>query len=112
MVEMYIARGMAPDDAEKVIGIMSKHRHFFVDIMMVEELGLQVPDEDANPWFDGFVTFASFIFFGFFPLLGYCIFPFAFPHLSDQALFNAACLATAATLFLLGAVKVISDYCI
>ena len=35
--------------------------------MMAEELELQVPDEDDNPWFDGGVTFCSFVVFGTIP---------------------------------------------
>jgi len=105
MVDMYVAKGMSREDAELCIGLMSEHRDFFVDVMMVEELGLQVPSADDNPWKDGFITFVSFIFFGFFPLLGYCIFPFAFPHLTPHTLFFIACVCTGSTLFLLGAIK-------
>lgn len=105
MVELYVKRGMSVEDATRVIELMADHRDFFVDVMMVEELGLQVPDPDDNPWIGGFVTFCSFIFFGFFPLLGYCIFPFAFPELSDETLFAIACLLSGATLFVLGAIK-------
>lgn len=106
MIELYTGRGMDREDAELVIGLMSEHRNFFVDVMMVEELGLQVPEEDDNPWFDGLVTFCSFVFFGFFPLLGYCIFPFLWPDLSPHTLFTIACVSAALTLFALGAVKV------
>mmetsp|Transcript_960 Transcript_960/g.2264 ORF Transcript_960/g.2264 Transcript_960/m.2264 type:complete len:301 (-) Transcript_960:654-1556(-) len=105
MMELYKMRGMTESDAKLVIDLMADHRDFFVDVMMVEELGLQVPTGDENPWFEGFVTFCSFIFFGFFPLLGYCIFPFAFPHMSDHTLFVIACVFSGLTLFALGAVK-------
>ena len=54
---------------------------------------------------DGFITFLSFIFFGFFPLLGYCVFPFIFPDMSQHELFLVACLSSGVTLFVLGAVK-------
>eukprot|EP00511_Aplanochytrium_stocchinoi_P005667 CAMPEP_0204830236 /NCGR_PEP_ID=MMETSP1346-20131115/8415_1 /ASSEMBLY_ACC=CAM_ASM_000771 /TAXON_ID=215587 /ORGANISM="Aplanochytrium stocchinoi, Strain GSBS06" /LENGTH=192 /DNA_ID=CAMNT_0051960395 /DNA_START=41 /DNA_END=616 /DNA_ORIENTATION=- len=50
MVDMYVAKGMTREDAELCIGLMSQHRDFFVDVMMLEELGLQVPSEDDNPW--------------------------------------------------------------
>jgi len=105
MIELYQEQGMTREDATKVIHLMSEHRDFFIDVMMVEELGLQVPDEDENPWLDGFITFCSFIFFGFFPLLGYCVFPFAFPDLSAHTLFLIACFSSGCTLFMLGAVK-------
>ena len=70
MVELYQKRGMSLEDAQHIIDIMAEYRSFFVDVMMVEELDLQVPPEDANPWIDGFITFCSFVFFGFFPLTG------------------------------------------
>jgi hypothetical protein len=49
MVELYIKRGMTETDAENVIEIMSKYKNFFLDVMMVEELGLMPPDEDDSP---------------------------------------------------------------
>lgn len=105
MIELYESKGMSREDATTCITLMAEHRDFFVDLMLVEELGLQVPDEDANPWFDGFVTFCSFIVFGFMPLLGYCVFPFLYPDMSQEMLFAIACVVTAGTLFVLGSIK-------
>jgi hypothetical protein len=42
--QLYVGRGMALDDARSVIGIMAKYEEFFVDVMMLEELGLIPPD--------------------------------------------------------------------
>lgn len=53
MIELYVKRGMSRDDAEQVIKTMSKYEDFFVDVMMVEELGLQPPEEGDNPWKGG-----------------------------------------------------------
>lgn len=103
MVEMYVDRGMSHKDAEVCIRLMAKYEDFFVNVMMVEELGLQVPDEDENPWFDGFVTFCSFVFFGIFPLLAYVI--FADMQLELATLFAIACAFTAVMLFVLGVFK-------
>jgi len=105
MVDLYVSRGMSRPDAETVVKLMSPHKSFFVEIMTVEELGLSIPDEDDNPWKDGFVTFASFVLFGSVPLLGFCIVPTFMPHVSDQVLFWVASGLTVFTLFLLGAVK-------
>lgn len=105
MIELYEQRGMSHEDASTIINIMSQYRDFFVDIMMVEELGLQVPPIDANPWWDGFITFSSFIIFGFFPLATYLIFPILFPNLDAKSLFKIAYATTALTLFALGAIK-------
>lgn len=103
MVELYEERGMGRKDAEIVIRLMAKYEDFFVDVMMVEELGLQVPDEDENPWFDGFITFCSFVFFGIFPLLAYVI--FAAQNLLLSTLFGISCGFTGIMLFLLGVFK-------
>jgi VIT1/CCC1 family predicted Fe2+/Mn2+ transporter len=104
MVELYVHRGMSQEDAQHVVELIADHRAFFVDVMTVEELGLQLPGEDNNPWKDGLVTFVSFVLFAIIPLLGYSIFPLLSPGMSPQALYRAACVVTAFTLFLLGSV--------
>ena len=71
MVELYMKRGMTEEDAVSVIDVMAKYKNFFLDVMMVEELGLMPPDEDDKPWKNGVVTFVAFVFFGFIPLLSY-----------------------------------------
>ncbi len=53
MIEIFEKKGMIKQDAERVIELMSKYEDLFVDVMMIEELGLQVPDEDENVWIDG-----------------------------------------------------------
>ena len=103
MVDLYESKGMTREDADVVIRRMAKYPEFFVDIMMVEELELQVPGEDDNPWKDGFITFAAFTVFGIIPLLGYIA--FAGSDISDNTLFIIACVLTAIMLFTLGALK-------
>ena len=105
MIELYVARGMSREDAETVIKLMAPHRSFFVEIMTVEELGLSIPDEDDNPWKDGFVTLTSFVVFGTVPLLGFSIIPLLVPHITDHELFVAALALTIMALFVLGAIK-------
>lgn len=94
---------MGEEDAREVITRMAKYPEFFVDVMMVEELELQVPDEDDNPAWDGLVTFTSFVIFGTVPLLGYVA--FASLQLPATTLFIIACILTAMCLFGLGVVK-------
>jgi len=62
MVQLYQTRGLPESDARAAIGILSKHKDFFVDVMMVEELGLLPPDANTAPWKSGLVTF-FFIFY-------------------------------------------------
>ncbi|KAH8046070.1 hypothetical protein JL722_13909 [Aureococcus anophagefferens] len=78
--------------AAAVITTMAKYHDFFVNVMMVEELGLTVPEPEAHcdAMKDGFLMFLAF-----------CFRPDAAPH----ELFLAACAVTGVTLFGLGAVK-------
>lgn len=103
MVDIYESRGMSRKDAEIVMRICAKYEDLFVNMMLVDELGLEVPD-DESPWKDGAVTFCSFCFFGFFPLLAYCAFGTS-SELDSRALFGISCALTAVMLFVLGALK-------
>ena len=100
MVELYMKRGMTEEDAVSVIDVMAKYKNFFLDVMMVEELGLMPPDEDDQPWKNGVVTF---VFFGFIPLLSYVMANAT--GASDSVNFIVACVLTGVTMFLLGAAK-------
>jgi len=101
MVELYQNKGLPESDARAAISILSKHKDFFVDVMMVEELGLLPPDANNAPWKSGLVTFTSFILFGTIPLLAYV----GAKETSGPILFAITCVLTGATLFTLGAVK-------
>ena len=103
MVELYMKRGMTEEDAVSVIDVMAKYKNFFLDVMMVEELGLMPPDEDDQPWKNGVVTFVAFVLFGFIPLLSYVTANAT--GASDSVNFIVACVLTGVTMFLLGAAK-------
>lgn len=68
MVELYVSKGMTQADAETVIKLLSKNEKMFVDIMMVEELGL-LPYNDLNPVWNGCVRFLGFVLIGCVPFL-------------------------------------------
>ncbi len=44
---------MTREDAELVIDVLAKNKQHFVDIMMVEELGIMPYDPNDNPAKDG-----------------------------------------------------------
>ena len=46
MIDIYTSKGMSLEDAKTCIETMAKYDAFFVDIMMMQELELQVPEED------------------------------------------------------------------
>lgn len=104
MIELYIARGVSEEDATNVIETLAKYKNVFLDLMMVEELGLMPPDESDNPAKNGLVTFFAFALFGFVPLLPYVI-GRAFSAPDGDAMFGSACGLTALTMAALGAAK-------
>ncbi len=72
MVELYTQKHKIHElDANNILRAMAKYKDFFVDHMMVIELGLLPPDEKSNAIQKGIVTFFSFLIFGIIPLLTY-----------------------------------------
>lgn len=102
MVELYVEKGMTEEDAKSVMSIISKYKDVWVDIMMVEELG--IIEDKESPFKNALVTFFSFGIFGFIPLVAY-IFASYIPLFQAQT-FTIASVLTGLTLFTLGALKV------
>jgi len=107
MIELFESRGMTREDSTVVVTRMAKYKHFFLNIMMTEELCLPVPEEDdnMNSLKDGFVMFVSFALFGMVPIMGFALVPMLDPSLDEHSLFVVACVVTALALFGLGAFK-------
>jgi len=100
MVELYTAKGIPEEDARTVTEILARHKEAWVEVMLVEELGIIPSDE--SPWKHGVVTFLSFGLFGLVPLVAYVL---AALTPLPLASFAMASLLTAGTLFAVGAVK-------
>ncbi len=75
MYEIYVKKGMDKTDARKICEILERNPKTWVQIMMVEELGLIY--DDSNPVLNAIVTFCSFVLFGTIP-----IFPFFVEYLA------------------------------
>ncbi len=101
MVEIYMQRGLSKADAKKVVQIISKNKKTFVDIMMLEELG--IVEDTESPIKNAFATFFSFAIFGVVPLITYVLAHFSIIAAVNQ--FLVACMLTGVALFSLGAVK-------
>lgn len=101
LVELYQNKGLPEEDATAIVEILSKHKDAWVDVMMVEELGIVEADE--SPLKNALVTFVSFGVFGFVPLVAYVLARFI--PLLEQNTFLVACVLTGLTLFVLGAQK-------
>lgn len=79
MTEIYAQKGFSSEEASRIVHLMTKHKSYypyFVDHMMVHELGLQVPPtEEDNPLKEsinnGIVSFLAFVIFGSLPLWPY-----------------------------------------
>ena len=102
MVELYTEKGLSDEDARTVVDILSKDKKVWIDIMMVEELG--IIESDESPIKNAFATFLSFGLFGFVPLLAYVV-GRVLPDVQIYT-FGSACVLTGLTLFVLGALKV------
>lgn len=122
MIELYMDKGITEKDARQMVNILSKHKKAWVDVMMVEELG--IVESDESPLKNALVTFGSFSVFGFIPLFAYVLARFipgmtgkltsttaqsTIPELATSGAsdptFLIACILTGATLFTLGALK-------
>ncbi len=102
MVELYMEKGIAEADAKIAVEALSKNEKAWVDIMMVEELGMV--ENQESPVKNAMVTFGSFIFFGSIPVLVYAVARFI-PFFAAHT-FLTACILTAITLFILGTIKI------
>lgn len=101
MVELYVKKGIERQDAERMTDILANYKSAWVDVMMVEELGILEASE--SPLKNALVTFSSFGIFGFVPLLAYVAARFL-PFFEAHA-FALASVLTAATLVVLGVQK-------
>jgi VIT1/CCC1 family predicted Fe2+/Mn2+ transporter len=103
MIEIYEQKGFPKDDATALVDIISKDPKRFVDIMMVEELGILVNTQDSwrEPMKQGLVMSLAFIFFGVFPLLAY----FGGKGKGLDYVFGIACGVTGVGLLILGSIK-------
>ncbi|CAD8149149.1 unnamed protein product [Paramecium octaurelia] len=105
MVEIYKSKGIDHDEAVIIADTLSKNKKVWVDVMMVEELGLMSIDE--HPIKDAIVTFFSFGLFGLMPLLPFIVGSIA--GMSDN-LFETSIALTGFFLFILGVSKSFFSY--
>lgn len=102
LIELYTAKGLSEEDARNVTEIISKNKETWVDIMMVEELG--IIQEEESPVKSALITFSSFVIFGFIPVLTYVL-SRLIPSMKIDT-FTLSSVLTGLTLFTLGALKV------
>lgn len=101
MLEIYTKRGYSREDARKFIKLLTKNKKFWIDTMMHEELDLI--KKSGSPVKNALVTFGSFLFFGFIPLVLFLIgtlFSITIPNA-----FLWTCILSGLSMFLLGSLK-------
>jgi len=101
LVEIYEAKGVAPEDAQAMVDRLAKYPKAWLDVMMTEELGIL--EDHESPIHGAGVTFCSFMLFGFIPVAAY-VAARVVPMIGRHTLLIAT-IMTAATLFGLGALK-------
>ena len=73
MIELYVGLGYKKETAHRMVEIMKRDEKLFVDMMMVEELGIPPDQETQNPYLAGAINFTSFLIFGLLPVLPFLI---------------------------------------
>lgn len=91
-------------DADLVVRKIAQHEELFVTIMINEELGFGVPDDDDGYLLkDAFVMCLSYLGFGSLPLLVYLV--AGLSGVDAESTFALAALISTTGVFVLGAVK-------
>lgn len=104
MVKCFVSRGMGKADAVLCVGKMAQYEGFFVSLMVSEELGLQLSeDDDAVLLTDAFIMALAFAGFGCLPLIVYCFGQWDIAD--DKTMFYTAAAITAVIMFILGSMK-------
>ncbi len=73
MADIYVEKGLKKETALRIVELMSKNKKAFVDVMMVQELGLVADYDSWYPLKSGLINFSSFMLFGSIPLLIYVV---------------------------------------
>lgn len=99
--QIYQAKGFEGRDLERAVEIITSDKERWIKTMMVEELGLI--SENTSPMTSALVTFFSFLFWGFLPLLTFVLLYF-YPSLEKNAFF-ISCLVTGIAIFTAGSLR-------
>lgn len=100
MIAIYEAKGLSKQDASLVASTLSKYPEFWIEHMMLTEIGMLPADPSDSVLIGGVVMFLSFVIFGSVPLLSYY-----FLSMRGVHPFAIAAFSSCVTLFVLGAIK-------
>jgi len=107
MIDIYVKKGIPEEKAHRIVDILSRNERLFVDIMMVEELGILPEDEKDTPWKHGLANFFAYLLFGAVPLVVYVSYSvlhkvFGESSLENTMPFLVSFASAALTLFFMG----------
>jgi len=103
MVDIYVAKGFSVSDSREIVDLLFQTKPAFLDIMMIEELGLMPEEAGKSAWKGALITFAAFIVLGGIPALAY-LFSGTYTRAAKfDGVFAAAIILFSITLFILGA---------
>jgi DNA damage-binding protein 1 len=106
MIMIYKEKGLSEEDAKLVADTLSKYKDFWVEHMMVTEIGMFPADDDkAAAIIQGIIMFCSFLFLGSIPLIAYCMSMFLLASEGTMFAMGVSCAAAVASLAALGMVK-------
>ena len=102
MIQIYLSKGISREDAVSVAMTLSKYTDFWVEHMMLTEIGIIPADPSESHALSGIIMFLSFAFFGAIPLAAYAAIELL--HFTAPP-FIACAVVSLMTLFSLGALK-------
>jgi VIT1/CCC1 family predicted Fe2+/Mn2+ transporter len=73
MIDIYTQNGLSEEDAEQVARTLSKYPKFWVDHMLLHEIGILPPSDTDSSWRSALVMFFSFVLAGSMPILSYIL---------------------------------------
>ena len=100
MIAIYESKGLSRQDASIIATTLARYPKFWVEHMMLTEIGMLPADPDENLLIGGIVMFISFVMFGSVPLLSYYF--LSFDNIHPLVI---ATVSSSITLFILGAIK-------
>jgi VIT1/CCC1 family predicted Fe2+/Mn2+ transporter len=105
MIDVYVKKGIPLAEAREVVRLLWPHKEAFLDLMMIEELGIMPSDQTIVPWKSALATFFSFLLLGGAPMLPY-LFSISYSTVGHiDLIFWIACAVFLVTLFILGSLK-------
>mmetsp|Transcript_17047 Transcript_17047/g.23717 ORF Transcript_17047/g.23717 Transcript_17047/m.23717 type:complete len:298 (-) Transcript_17047:36-929(-) len=106
MIQVYMQKGLPQDDAEKVVDLLFQSKAAFLDVMMVEELGIMPAEAASSPWKGALITFGAFMALGGLPMIPYLFaFDYTSPSEPSDVVFILSIIIFGIALFILGAFK-------